>query len=409
VRVTARRISLFALVLGAVALGLGCQIIAGIDDISLVPGDAGGHSNQDSGAPPGNDALMDSMATPLSDGSTAPWPDQDAATGDEIPPSGADDSTLTDAPALPEADASPEAAALVDASTDAPLRDAGGGACKPLSRSAWLTNPGTTASDDKCGIINLFDDALTTRWSTGRTQMASPAQWLEIDLGCAQTFSRIFLDAANDLNDYPRTYTVVVSNDNVTWTQVAGGSGSSVVTTIDFASTTARYVKINQTGIAPSNFWSIDELNVCGTTNGSCPGAPTAYGRKGWATNPGTTASDTISDIGRMFDGTSTTRWSTGRPQTTSPPEWVEIDMGASQPFSRVILQNYLSCDDYPRAYALQVSTDNTNWTPLAAASGSTPVTAIAFPSTTARYIKLTQTGMTPVFYWSIDELDVYR
>jgi hypothetical protein len=83
--------------------------------------------------------------------------------------------------------------------------------------------------------------------------------------------------------------------------------------------------------------------------------------------------------------------------------------MGASQPFSRVILQNYLSCDDYPRAYALQVSTDNTNWTPLAAASGSTPVTAIAFPSTTARYIKLTQTGMTPVFYWSIDELDVYR
>ncbi len=306
---------------------------------------------------------------------------------------------------MPEADAFSEAAALADA----PPREAGIVMCKPLSRGAWATNPGTTASDDKCGISNLFDGALTTRWSTGRTEMTSPAEWLEIDLGCLQTFSRIFLDAANDINDYPRAYTVVVSNDNVAWTEVASGSGSPVVTTIDFASTTARYIKINQTGVAVSNFWSIDELNVCGTTNGTCPSAPTAYARNAWATNPGTTASDRIADIGKMFDGALTTRWSTGRFQMISPPEWVEIDMGASQPFSQVTLQNFMSCDDYPRSYALQVSTDNTNWTPLTSGSGLPPVTAIAVPSTTARYIKITQTGASSMNYWSIDELNVYR
>jgi hypothetical protein len=379
VRVRARRISLFACFLGAVAPWLGCQIIAGIEDISLA-----------------------------SDGSTASWSD-DVATidksGDEIPPIGADVSTLADAPAMPEADAFSEAAALADASP----REAGSVTCKPLLRGAWGTNPGTTASDDKCGIINLFDGALTTRWSTGRTQTASPSEWLEIDLGCSQTFSRIFLDAANDINDYPRAYTVVVSNDNVAWTQIASGSGSPVVTTIDFASTTARYIKINQTGVAVSNFWSIDELNVCGTTNGNCPGAPTAYARNGWATNPGTTASDRVSDIGKMFDGALTTHWGTGRFQMISPPEWVEIDMGASQTFSQVTLQNFMSCDDYPRTYTLQVSTDNTNWMPLTSGPGSSPVTAIAVPSTMARYIKITQTGASTTNYWSIDELNVYH
>jgi hypothetical protein len=40
----------------------------------------------------------------------------------------------------------------------------------------------------------------------------------------------------------------------------------------------------------------------------------------------------------------------------------------------------------------------------LATGSATTPLTAIAFSSTTARYIKITQTGAS-TNYWSIDEL----
>src|SRR5258708_11934685 len=92
VRVRARRISLFAFFLGAVAPEFGCQIIAGIEDISLVPGDAGGQSHQESGGPPAYDGSLDSMVIPLSDHPTAPPPADVAPlriSGDPIPPAGA--------------------------------------------------------------------------------------------------------------------------------------------------------------------------------------------------------------------------------------------------------------------------------------------------------------------------------
>jgi beta-glucosidase len=326
-------------------------------------------------------------------------------------------STLEEASSNPEAAASSDAIESADVSVDgsappdAGQGDAGAGVCgegTPLSRTAWATNPGTTASDNLCGIVNLFDGELTTRWSTNRLQTTSPAEWLEVDLGCLQTFSEIVLDATDDGSDYPRGYTVQVSTDDNTWTQVARGTGSTALMAVTFASTTARYVRINQTGTSTSNFWSIDKLNICGTTGGIC-GSPTAYSRAGWTTNPGTTASDNAKSIGNMFDGAIGTSWTTGRLQVTSPSEWVEIDMGISQPVSQVTLQTFAECNDYPRGYALGVSLDNATWTPPATGAGSSPVTNITFPSTMARYIKITQTGSSSMNFWSIDELYVYH
>ena len=45
----------------------------------------------------------------------------------------------------------------------------------------------------------------------------------------------------------------------------------------------------------------------------------------------------------------------------------------------------------------------------MANGMGSSPVTTITFPQVTSRYLKITQTGSSPVNYWSIDELNVYH
>jgi glucosylceramidase len=81
--------------------------------------------------------------------------------------------------------------------------------------------------------------------------------------------------------------------------------------------------------------------------------------------------------------------------------------MGVSQPFSEVMMQNFDDCNDYTRAYTLQTSNDNTNWTQLISGSGSTPITTIVVPSTNARYIRIAQTGTAAATFWSIDEFYV--
>jgi hypothetical protein len=130
-----------------------------------------------------------------------------------------------------------------------------------LNRTIWVASSSTAGSDSPG---NALDGNLATRWSTGGSQVNG--QWFQVDMGSVNTFYKIVLNAINLANDYPRDYQVFVSNDGVNWaSSIATGAGSSGVTTINFATQAARYIRINQTGNAPGTFWSIDEFNVFGT------------------------------------------------------------------------------------------------------------------------------------------------
>jgi hypothetical protein len=366
-------------------------------DATLAPPDEAGTPSDD-----GDSSLTTFVDSAQSDASASPPESGDE--GSSAAPEAAADGAPSDSGNTTMAEASGEG------SSPSSPPEAGASICSsgsPLPRAGWTASPSTTASDSTCGpidgVANMFDGLLTTRWSSNRAQTASPAEWVEVDLGCSQTFSELVLDGTDDTNDYPRGYSVQVSADGTLWSPISTGVGASPLTRITFPPTTARYLKVTETG-ASGNFWSVDELNVCGTTAGTCGAGATAYPRAGWATNPGTTASDNAGALDDMFDGLFSTRWTTNRVQAAAPAEWVEVDMGVSQPFSRVTLQDWDECNDYPRAYTLQVSTDNATWTQLATGSATTPLTAIAVSSTTARYIKITQTGAS-TNYWSIDEL----
>jgi hypothetical protein len=136
-----------------------------------------------------------------------------------------------------------------------------------LSRTFWVASSSTSGSDSPG---NALDGNLTTRWSTGTSQVNG--QWFQVDMGTTSVFNKLILNAVNSANDYPRGYQVTVSSDGINWSSsVATGTGSPSITTITFASQVARYIRITQTGSVSGTFWSIDEFNAMGTS----PLAPT--------------------------------------------------------------------------------------------------------------------------------------
>ena len=136
-----------------------------------------------------------------------------------------------------------------------------------LNRSIWVASSSTSGSDSPA---NALDGNLATRWSTDTSQVNG--QWFQVDMGIANVFNELILNAINSANDYPRGYQVTVSNDGINWSgPVATGVGSPSITTITFATQVARFIRITQTGSASGTFWSIDEFNVMGTV----PPAPT--------------------------------------------------------------------------------------------------------------------------------------
>ncbi len=127
--------------------------------------------------------------------------------------------------------------------------------------------------------------------------------------------------------------------------------------------------------------------------------------RTGW------TASASISDSGgppaNALDGNTGTRWSTGANQANG--QWFQVDMGATQTFCKIVLDQSTSSGDYPRGYQVNVSNNGSTWgSPVATGNGTAGTTTIIFAMQTARYIRITQTGSASGIWWSICEFNVY-
>jgi uncharacterized protein len=126
-----------------------------------------------------------------------------------------------------------------------------------LDRAGWVLS----ASSAQAVVANAVDGNLASRWSSGSKQ--APGMYFQADFGEPQTFSRIELavDASQPF-DYPRGYEVYASNDAANLgSPIASGVGQTL-TRIDVPATTARYVRIVQTGTDVFRWWSIYELNV---------------------------------------------------------------------------------------------------------------------------------------------------
>ncbi|MFB9274938.1 discoidin domain-containing protein [Cohnella cellulosilytica] len=145
---------------------------------------------------------------------------------------------------------------------------------------------------------------------------------------------------------------------------------------------------------------TLTEFVGSGTGGG---GTAAALDRTGWTAVSSPASGDAAANL---FDGSMATRWSTGT--AMQPGQTLTVDMKASHPISKVVLDSTGSNDDYARGYELYVSTDGINWGSAAASgTGPGPVLTITFAERNAQYIRLVQTG-TASNWWSARELNVY-
>ncbi|MDR3251070.1 MAG: discoidin domain-containing protein [Tannerella sp.] len=106
---------------------------------------------------------------------------------------------------------------------------------------------------------------------------------------------------------------------------------------------------------------------------------------------------------GQAIDGLPYTRWDNG--SQVSPGQWFAVNTRVPVRINTVILDASGSPNDYPKEYAVYVSSDGVNWgQPIATGSKPSALLIISIPETTTQYLKIVQTGRGKTEYWSIHE-----
>ncbi|GAA3249434.1 discoidin domain-containing protein [Dactylosporangium siamense] len=100
-------------------------------------------------------------------------------------------------------------------------------------------------------------------------------------------------------------------------------------------------------------------------------------------------------------DGSTATRWSSA----FSDPQWLRVDLGASHPINRVVL-NWQNA--YGKAFEVQTSLDGTNWTTVySTTTGAGGVQSLAVTGT-GRYVRMYGTQRGTQYGYSLLEFQVY-
>ena len=125
--------------------------------------------------------------------------------------------------------------------------------------------------------------------------------------------------------------------------------------------------------------------------------------RKKWKV----TASHHSASARSAIDGDPGSRFDTSADQT--PGMWFQIELPEPATITELRLDTGGSAGDYPRGYKVELSSDGREWgKPVAEGKGRGPSAEITFPASTAKFIRITQTGRVSGLFWSIHELDIY-
>ncbi|MFI8823178.1 discoidin domain-containing protein [Streptomyces sp. NPDC053431] len=128
--------------------------------------------------------------------------------------------------------------------------------------------PATSSSDEDDSLTpdRAFDGDTSTRWAS---EEGSDPQWLRVDLGASAAVSRVRL---NWEVAYGKAYRVEISADGATWTtlatETAGNGGTDDWTGL---SGKGRYVRVYGTARGTSYGYSLYEMEVYGTPDGTTP------------------------------------------------------------------------------------------------------------------------------------------
>ncbi|MEM8922083.1 MAG: discoidin domain-containing protein [Actinomycetota bacterium] len=212
------------------------------------------------------------------------------------------------------------------------------------------------ASSMECAVcanfaVNAVDGDPTTRWSS----VYADPQWIEVDLRARHEINRVRIlweDA------YAKGYAVQLSDDRVTWQDVAvvtdGDGGEDDLTGLTGA---GRYLRIVGSERGSPYGYSMWELEAFGQAlEEEVPlSANVSRGK------PVRTSSLEVPDAltgPEAVDGNLATRWSSAY----ADAQWLEVDLGESHSIDRVVIRWERA---FGKGYAVQVSDDQENWTDL--------------------------------------------
>lgn len=248
-----------------------------------------------------------------------------------------------------------------------------------------LNKPATASESFNAEGLSVDGD-LGTRWST----VAGDNQWYKVDLLAVKKINKvkIFWEGA-----YASDYAIQVSTDDVNYTTVfstTAGAGGDV--THEFTTADARYVKIllSKAGTPwPMSFWEFEIYADVPPVN--------------LALNKSATASESFNSETLALDGDLGSRWST----VAGDNHWYQVDLGSVQQVGKVKIfwEGAFALD-----YALQLSTDGTNFTTVySTTEGAGGDVTHEFTPADARYVKilLNKAGTPwPMSFW---EFEVYK
>jgi len=128
------------------------------------------------------------------------------------------------------------------------------------------------------------------------------------------------------------------------------------------------------------------------------------------ALNKAATASSTEGsgfEAAKAFDGNGATRWASAE---GSDPQWIYVNLGSSQPISKVKLKWESA---YASGYKIQISNDSgtpTNWTDVfSTTTGNGGTDDITFASQNAKYVRMYGTTRATSYGYSLYEFEVYQ
>jgi len=123
-------------------------------------------------------------------------------------------------------------------------------------------------------------------------------------------------------------------------------------------------------------------------------------------------ASHQSGNTAAMADGNAATRWTTK--QSQQPGQWITVDLGQPALINSLQLDSAGSSQDYPVAWALEVSDDGVLWAAVSDSDTSDytggEVALLRFPELKTQHLRLTLTAASDRYYWSIHEITIgYR
>jgi glucosylceramidase len=105
-------------------------------------------------------------------------------------------------------------------------------------------------------------------------------------------------------------------------------------------------------------------------------------------------------------DDDASTRYSTGTGQ--QPGQYLQVDLGRSQPLRQIVFDTGVGTGDYPRGYRVQVSPDGSTWsTAVATGAGTGQLTAVPLNGAPVRFVRMTLTQASGS-WWSVADVRAY-